>query len=147
MGRSKGRALLACCVVAALAAAIPGTAKSAAADIVVTDQDNGKDVTLHDGQRLIIKLTAPGGTPYRWSALMQQDSILAFTTPPKEKPQERPTGLPVVGGPSQETFAFKAARFTETSSQSFMLIFCNAPCDLKDDGARIFRIGVTTKRK
>ena len=147
MRRPQGLTALAVCASAALAALAPGTAKAAPPDIVITDQDNGKDVTLHDGQRLIIKLPRRGGTPYSWSALMEPDSVLAFTTAPQEK-QDRPAnGMPMAGGSGQQVFAFKAAHFTESSSQWFMLIFCGVQCDLKDDNAKIFKIGVTTMEK
>jgi len=139
---------LAVCTSVALAAFAAGTAKAAQPDIVITEQDNGKDVTLHDDQRLIIKLPRSGGTPFGWSALMHPDSILAFTTAPNETPPDKPANrLPMAGGPGQEIFAFKAAHFTETSSQWFMLIFCGVQCDLKDSNAKIFKIGVTTKKK
>jgi predicted secreted protein len=148
MKRPQGRAALAVCTSVALAAFAAGTAKAAQSDIVITEQDNGKDVTLHDGQRLIIKLPRSGGTPYSWSALMEPDSILAFTTAPEEKPRDKPANaLPMVGGPGQEIFAFKAAHFTESSSQWFRLIFCGVQCDLKDSNAKMFKIGVTTMKK
>ena len=54
----------------ALSMGVTTSARSAPADIVVTDQDNGKDITLHGSQRLIVRLTTPSGTPYGWSALI-----------------------------------------------------------------------------
>jgi hypothetical protein len=134
---------------AAMIAVTAVQARAAGPDIVVTEQDNGKDVTLHGGQRLIVKLSSPGGTGYSWSALMTPDSFLAFTTgpapAPKPKIQDR-MAPPMPGGQSEQVFTFRAAHFTETSSEWFLLIQCGpAQCDLKD--AKIFKIGVKTQKK
>jgi predicted secreted protein len=70
-------------------------------DVVVTEQDNGKDVTLHGDQRLIIKLSSQPGTGYGWSALMTPDSFLAFTKPPAPAPQPKTQDRmapPMLGG-------------------------------------------------
>lgn len=139
---------LAVCASLALAAVATGTAEGAEPDIVLTEQDAGKDITLHDGQRLIIKLPHGGGSPYGWFALMYPDSILAFTPAPKETPKKPPAnGHPMLGGQEQTIFAFMPARFTESSSLSFMLIYCGPQCDIKDSNARVFKIGVTTTKK
>jgi predicted secreted protein len=137
------------CTAAALAIAIPAQAKAAKPDIVVTEQDDGKEFTLHGDQRLIIKFTSPSGTPYSWSALMNPDSMLAFTDKPASPPksQDRPSQIMMVGGPHEQVFAFRAARFTETSSEWFRLIFCSTQCDLKDGTAKVFKIEVKTQRK
>jgi predicted secreted protein len=134
---------------AALAIAIPALAKAAQPDIVVTEQDDGKEFTLHGDQRLIVKFTSPSGTPYSWSALMTADSLLAFTDKPASPPksQDRPGQIMMVGGPHEQVFAFRAARFTETSSEWFGLIFCSLQCDLKDGTAKLFKIEVKTQRK
>jgi predicted secreted protein len=135
---------------AAMIAGTPLPARAAGPDVVVTEQDNGKDVTLHGDQKLIIKLAAPGGTGYAWSALMTPDSLLAFTAPaapaPKPKAQDR-MAMPIAGGQSEQVFAFRAAHFTETFGERFMLILCGPSCDLKDSSAKIFKIGVTTQKK
>jgi predicted secreted protein len=74
--------------VIALSMGMPTSARSAPADIVVTDQDNGKDITLHGSQRLIVRLTTPSGTPYSWSALLTPDSQLRSRRHPT--PRTRP---------------------------------------------------------
>jgi predicted secreted protein len=130
---------------------IPERAQSAPQDIVVTEKDNGKDITLHGDQRLIIRLPAPGGTPYFWSALMTQGSLLAFTAKPaptqqKQESKTGPQDIVMVGGSHDDEFAFCAARFTESSSEWFTLIFCTAQCDLKDRSAKTFKLGITTKK-
>jgi hypothetical protein len=133
-----------------MVAMIPVQARAAEPDVVVTEQDNGKDVTLHGDQRLIIKLSSQPSTGYGWSALMTPDSFLAFTTPPAPAPAPQPKtqdrmAPPMLGGKSEQVFAFRAAHFTETSSEWFLLIFCDpAQCDLKD--AKIFKIGVKTQK-
>ena len=128
---------------------IPEKAQSAPQDIVVTEKDNGKDITLHGDQRLIIRLTSPGG-PAGWSALMTPDSILAFTAKPepeqKKQPDSKAGAVPMVGGSRPEEFAFRAARFSESSTQWFALIFCTAQCDLKDGSAKVFKLGIMTKK-
>jgi hypothetical protein len=135
--------------VTALSVAAPVSAKAQTAppDIVITAKDNGKDITLHGSQRLVIRLSSPGGTPFSWSALMTPDSLLAFTDPPPpEEKSDGMKGMPMVGGPHQTVFAFHAARFTESSSEWFKLIFCSSQCDLKDRSAKIFKLGITTKK-
>jgi predicted secreted protein len=142
------------CAMTATIALMP--VQAAEPDIVVTEQDNGKSVTLHGDQRLIVKLSAQPSTGYGWWALMTPDSLLAFTTQPaakskiadetQDKTRDR-MALPIVGGPQQQEFAFRAARFTETSSQWFLLIFCGPQCDLKDTAAMIFKIAVNTQKK
>jgi predicted secreted protein len=136
------------CAMVAMIAGIPAQANAAGPDIVITEQDNGKDVTLHGDQRLIIKLPSQPSTGYSWSALMTPDSFLAFTTEPapapKPKTQDR-MAPPMLGGQSEQVFAFHAAHFTGTSSEWFLLVFCGpAQCDLKD--AKIFKIGVKTQK-
>ena len=78
---------------------------------------------------------------------MTPDSVLAFTKAPapKEKKRAGPQDMPMVGGSHSEEFAFRAAHFTENSSQWFKMIFCAAQCDLKDSSAKIFKLGITTK--
>ena len=136
------------CAMVAMIAGIPVQARAAGPDVVVTEQDNGKDVTLHGDQRLIIKLSSQPSTGYGWSALMTPDSFLAFATPPAPAPQPKTQDRiapPMVGGKSEQVFAFRAVHFTETSSEWLLLIFCGpAQCDLKD--AKIFKIGVKTQK-
>jgi hypothetical protein len=125
---------------------VPAKARSAQPDIVVTEQDNGKDITLHGSQRLIIRLPSTG--PYSWSALMSPDDLLAFTkAPAPEEKKKNGNAMLMVGGSHDQIFAFRAAEFTESSSQWFQLIFCRAPCDLKDPSAKIFKLGITTQKK
>jgi hypothetical protein len=143
----------ACAAITLIAAApVAANAQGAVPDIVVTEKDNGRDITLHGSQRLIIRLTDPGG-PSSWSALMRPDSILAFTeTPvPEGERQHYPAttpqpAAPVIGGPHDQIIAFRPISFTESSSQWFTLIFCDAQCDFKDPSARIFKLAITTKK-
>jgi predicted secreted protein len=89
------------CAMMAMIAGIAAQARAAGPDVVVTEQDNGKDVTLHGDQRLIIKLSSQPGTGYGWSALMTPDSFLAFTTPPAPAPQPKTQDRmapPMLGG-------------------------------------------------
>jgi hypothetical protein len=132
--------------VVALTVGVPAKARSVQPDIVVTEQDNGKDITLHGSQRLIIRLPSTG--PYSWSPLMRPDAQLAFTkAPAPEEKKKNGDAMPMVGGSHDQVFAFRAAEFTESSSQWFQLIFCRAPCDLKDPSAKIFKLGITTQKK
>jgi hypothetical protein len=148
MKLSKMNATWLLCAVTALILGVPAKAQSAPPDIIVTAQDNGKDITLHGSQRLIVRFSFPGGTGYGWSALMTPDSVLAFTKAPapKEKKQAGQQDMPMVGGSHNQEFAFRAAHFTESSSQLFTMIFCTAQCDLKDSSAKIFKLGITTKK-
>jgi hypothetical protein len=50
------------CAMVAMIAGIAVQARAAGPDVVVTEQDNGKDVTLQGDQRLIIKLSSQPGT-------------------------------------------------------------------------------------
>ncbi len=130
--------LLACAISAA-------RAQNATNDIVLTEMDNGKDVTLSGKQKLVIKLPVTSGTGYGWSALMTPDSILAFADNPAEaKPAA--TGTARTGGSSQTVLSFRSVRYTETYASSFTLIYCRAPCNPGDRGTKTFRIGVTTKQ-
>jgi hypothetical protein len=133
----------------ALSMGVTTSARSAPADIVVTDQDNGKDITLHGSQRLIIRLTTPSGTPYGWSALMAPDSQLTFTKAPEPKKPAGKTGqqIMMVGRPQDAVFAFRAAHFSESSSQWFTMILCTAKCDQKDPSNKVFNLGITTQKK
>jgi hypothetical protein len=149
MKRATTKAIRPLCAMIALTMGLsgPARAQSAPPDIVVTAKNNGKDITLHGNQRLIVRLSeSPNG--YGWSALMTPDSILAFTDKPEEKKQpEAATGqLPMVGGASDRVFAFRPASYTESSSQWFMLIYCGPQCNLKDRAAKIFKIGVKTQK-
>lgn len=132
------------CAVLVPFVADPSAAQDAPKDIVLTENDNGKSVTLSGKQRLVIKLPSTAGTGYAWSALMTPDSILAFADNPADaKPAA--TGKPTVGGSSQTVLSFRPVRYTESYSASFTLIYCRAPCSLKDAGTRTFQVGVTTK--
>jgi hypothetical protein len=132
--------------------AMPASAQKAPPEITVTEADNGKDVTLRRGQTLIVRLAAAGA--YRWLALMTPGSQLAFADrQPAPQQQKQPASvpgreeLPMMGGPSHQVMAFRPARFTESSAESFMLIFCNPGCDLKDTSAKLFTLNITTTRK
>jgi hypothetical protein len=143
------------CAVTALSMAVPVSAKAQTAppDIVVTAKDNGKDITLHGSQRLVIRFSSPAGIPFSWSALMTPDALLAFTDPPPPEQKNDSMkggmkgGMLMVGGPHETVFAFHAARYTETSSEQFMLIFCSLQCDLKNRTAKIFKLDITTKKE
>jgi hypothetical protein len=146
MKLSKTGATWLLCAVMASIMAVPAKARSVQPDIVVTEQDNGKDITLHGSQRLIIRLPSTG--PYSWSPLMRPDAQLAFTkAPAPEEKKKNGDAMPMVGGSHDQVFAFRAAEFTESSSQWFQLLFCRAPCDLKDPSAKIFKLGITTQKK
>jgi hypothetical protein len=135
------------CAMTALVPGVSGPAKAQAPDIVITDKEAGRDITLHGKQRLIIRLPEiPNG--FGWSALMTPDALLAFTAAPKQnRPAATGGQLPMVGGSSDRIFAFRAARYTESSSERFMLIYCGPQCDLKDSAAKIFKLGITTRKK
>ena len=146
MKLSKTSAAWLLCAVMVSIMGVPSKALSAQPDIVVTEQDNGKDITLHGSQRLIIRLPSTG--PFSWSALMTPDDLLAFTkAPAPEKKKKNGDAMPMVGGSHDQVLAFRAAEFTESSSQWFQLLFCRAPCDLKDPSAKIFKLGITTQKK
>ncbi len=148
MKPSKMNATWLLCAVMALIVGAPAKAQSAPPDIIVTDHDDGKNITLHGNQRLIVRFSFPGGTGYGWSALMTPDSVLAFTKAPapKEEKQAGRQDMPMAGGPDNEEFALRAAHFTESYGQWFTMIFCRAPCDLKDSSAKTFKLGITTKK-
>jgi hypothetical protein len=55
MKLSKMNAAWLLCAVMALIVGVPAKAQSAPPDIIVTAQDNGKDITLHGSQRLIVR--------------------------------------------------------------------------------------------
>jgi predicted secreted protein len=132
------------CALLLLFTATPSIAQDAPKDIVLTDKDNGKSITLSARQRLVIKLPSTAGTGYGWSALMTPDSVLAFTDSPTDaKPAT--TASPMVGRPTPTVLSFRPVRYTESYSTSFTLIYCRAPCSPKDTGTKTFQIGVTTK--
>jgi hypothetical protein len=146
MKLSKTSATWLLCAVMASIMGVPSKARSAQPDVVVTEQDDGKDITLHGSQRLIIRLPSTGA--YSWSALMGPDDLLAFTkAPTPEKKKKNADAILMVGGSHDQVFAFRAAKFTESSSRWVQLIFCRAPCDLKESSAKIFKLGITTQKK
>jgi hypothetical protein len=150
MRRSSANAGRLLCAVMVLTAAIPLQARTQKAppDIVVTDQDDGKEITLHGDQRLIVRLPSPGGTAYIWSALMRPDSVVAFAKNPAPKDQKRQDRreVPIPGAPQNEEFAFHAAWFTETRAEPLTLILCPAQCDVKDPSTKLFKVSVTTRK-
>jgi hypothetical protein len=103
MKLSKMNAAWLLCAVMALIVGVPAKAQSAPPDIIVTAQDNGKDITLHGSQRLIVRFSFPGGTGYGWSALMTPDSVLAFTKAPAPKEKKQA---------GQQDMRWSAARIT-----------------------------------
>jgi hypothetical protein len=131
----------------------PAMAQGAPPDIVVTEKDNGKEITLHGKQRLIVRLPSPGGTPYLWSALMRPDFSLVFTKapalkeakPPQAKAGERDN--PMLGGFHDDVFAFSAASFTETFAEPLTMILCGIQCDPKEPAAKLFKVTVTTRKR
>jgi hypothetical protein len=143
--------LLCAAMILTVGASVPAKAQSTPPDIVLTQKDAGKDVTLTGHQRLIVRLPDRFGTAgYGWSVLMHPGGPLAFTDAPPAAPapQLGPNDLPMVGGRGAETvIAFRPAKFTERSSQPVTLIYCNSSCDVKDKGVKIFHFAVRTKKE
>jgi hypothetical protein len=99
-------------------------ARASGPDVVVTEQDNGKDVTLDGDQRLIIKLSSQPGTGYGWSGLMTADSSLAFHDPARATAQNAgPDGSANAWRQIGAGICLPRGPFTEISAQM-------APADL-----------------
>ncbi len=150
MRPSRATMLLLCAATAGLMiAAAPAAAQKTLPDITVTSADNGKEITVRRNQRLIVQLANPLGTAgYGWSALLHPLSPLRFADkqPAPPQPKQAPGAPPMVGVAPDEVIAFSPARYTESSSYRFMLIYCRFDCDLKDQAAKIFTLAVTTKK-
>jgi hypothetical protein len=141
-----------CCCALTLIVASPVLAKPRRAppDVVVTEADDGKEVTLHGDQKLVVRLSEPGG-PYIWWALWSQYSNvnlakqqpkLVIKPPPSASPSH-----PMVGGSADRSFVFVPTKSTENFGIPLALIYSTPQFDLKGPGIKIFKVRVTTKKK
>lgn len=104
-------------ILLSLAAGLLFSASAAQArTVVVTDANNEKTVTLHQGDALMVRLTANPSTGYGWNVVYPPDGPLHFVSSTYIAPPRRQTGPPMVGAPGMEVFRFtvpKAASFEQ----------------------------------
>ena len=98
-------------VAALLSAETPQAANSASANkaatssVIVTDQDNGKDVELASNQTLIVKLASNPSTGYNWAVLGDPAPLKLQKTSYRKNSKSSQ----VVGAPGAQSFQFSAA--------------------------------------
>jgi hypothetical protein len=126
------------------------TRRRAPPDVVVTEADDDKEVTLHGHQKLVVGLSEQVG-PYMWWVLWSEDSNenLAKQQP---KPVIKPppgasSSHPMVGGSVDRNFVFVPTKSTENFGIPLALIYSTPQFDLKDPGIKIFKVRVTTQKK
>jgi inhibitor of cysteine peptidase len=68
-------------------------------------QDEGSEITLHQGQTLTIKLEANPTTGYSWEFVEPQDAILQQVGEPEFEPESD-----LLGAPSTQTLRFEAVQ-------------------------------------
>jgi len=83
-------------------------------EINVSEQDNGSQIDLKQGQILAVTLQSNPTTGYRWERVENQDSILEQMGEAEFKPSET-GGLPPIGGGGWEIFRFKAINKGQTT--------------------------------
>lgn len=79
------------------AATLPGAAKPT---IVLTDQDNRKEVTLDPGQKLSIQLSQNPSTGWSWAASDVPDDVLKAAGKPADRSSQVPAVLDAQGKPA-----------------------------------------------
>lgn len=80
-----------------------GRTDNAKGEMVVTDTDNGKQLTLAVGQKLLVKLSAQLGTGYSWSLVGDAGPEFASIDA-----GESDGGKTVPGAAETQTFGFEA---------------------------------------
>ena len=108
-------ALLAGCGGGGMApAATPEPDATPAGEIVLTAEDNGGQVTLDQGQVLVVSLASNPTTGYRWEVVKVDESILRQEGEPEFVAPEA-GATPMVGAGGTENFRFVVTGSGETS--------------------------------
>jgi inhibitor of cysteine peptidase len=77
--------------------------------VTVTAENNGKEVTVNQGEVVEVRLEANPSTGYEWEIIQNDAEILTPLGDPKfELPA--PTEPPIVGAPTMQIFQFSAAK-------------------------------------
>jgi len=94
---------------AALVIALAGRVAAAEqATVIVTAKDNGRTVSLSEGQELELRLAANRSTGYSWSVEHTPEPVLTQEGDPTYTSDVTPG--PGVGAPGTETWRFRAAQ-------------------------------------
>jgi inhibitor of cysteine peptidase len=105
-------ALVMVAVIALLLAGINGARANGAA-VQMTDENNGKTVTVKAGQAIVLRLSANPTTGYGWEVGPVDASLLAQKGGKIYEPASQ--DKPVVGGGGLEIFEFTALQKGETT--------------------------------
>lgn len=81
-----------------------GAGKAATPSVIVTDNDNGKDIDLPSNQTLIVKLGSTPSTGYNWTVLGDPAPLKLQKTSYRKNSKSST----VVGAPGVQTFQFSA---------------------------------------
>lgn len=103
----------------------------------LTERDNGRDIHIAVGERLIVKLASNATTGYRWAAPPPAEPVLRQLDEATYVPNMAPPGMVGVGG--TETFEFKALK----AGQETLQIQYARSWEKDVAPARVFSLNVT----
>jgi len=81
--------------------------ENAVSEVVLTQLDNEKPVSINTNDVITIKLEENPSTGYSWAIAKNNDEILSLLSSDYFQPQAQ---APVLGAPGERTFTFKAKR-------------------------------------
>lgn len=123
-----------CALLVAAVLALPATA--AAKVITVTEKDNGKKISIAQGERLVVKLTECAPCGYHWTVSGATGAPVLKRTSNK---YVNPPG-PAIGGPGKRVLTYRTKRAGKTTLKLVYL----SPGGTK---AKTFRLLVTVRSR
>ncbi|MDC0745444.1 protease inhibitor I42 family protein [Polyangium mundeleinium] len=118
-------------------------ASAQAREIVLRDADNGKTVTLQQGDELILRLESNPSTGYSWYMVLSPTSILKLSKH-RYIAGRCPGGA--VGCPGIEEFHFVPAGSASFEMGEWMRMLYLRPFDPGIEGATLWQVDVTMRR-
>jgi inhibitor of cysteine peptidase len=126
-------------VIVATLLTLPSAVHSSSEDIIITLAHHRTDVTVADGQRLIIKLEGQPGTGYGWE-LKEPSSLLQQAGDPVFEPLPAPSDA-AMSAPVVQVLTFSPVR---AGKETLTLVY-RRPWDRSADPLRVFTIHVETR--
>lgn len=83
--------------------------------VVVTKNDNGKDISVSEGKTIEIRMEQPAATGYAWEIIGLDEThlkLLAFDSKPLKEG-------PIAGGPVRKTWRLKAIKKGQTELRMY----------------------------
>ncbi|MDC3960425.1 protease inhibitor I42 family protein [Polyangium jinanense] len=125
----------------ALVGMMPASAQ--AREIVLSNADNGKRVTVQSGDEVILRLESNASTGYSWHMVLSPTSIMKLTQH-RYVPGRCPGGA--VGCPGIEEFHFVPAVSASHELGEWLRMLYLRPFDPGVAGATLWQVDVTLRR-